>query len=185
MLRNEQMLPLKRLHNEALETYTIAKLKMSIYLDKFLKISGVKNIPTDSQINKEWMELLLQTHGHWLTFESWVLFVNRLKLGMVGATPVEFYENITLPKIAGWLVAHNEWLKVELVKEDAKYLEQKMQDERQYYDRLRKEHPEQFITTTEQRNFIDNLEKEVAERETLSLSQIIKNARNLPKTKQK
>jgi hypothetical protein len=183
MLRNGQHLPLKRIENEDLETYTIAKLKMIIYLDKFFKISGVKNIPTDSKTNKDWMELLLQTHGHWLTFECWVLFINRLKLGMVGDKNVEFYENLNLPKIAGWLVAHNEWVKVEMVREDAKYLEQKMQAEREYYDLLRKEHPERFETDPESKLFIENLQKEVAERETLSIAQIIKNARNLPKTK--
>ena len=92
--------------------------------------AGATNIVSDDVLVSQWIEKAVNEYGAWLTFENWLIFINRLSLGLVGGEPIKDYNNLNLIKIGGWLANYKDWYTEETRIAMGKYETEKQQDKR-------------------------------------------------------
>jgi hypothetical protein len=104
---------------------------------KMMFFAGATNIVSNELLVSEWIEKLCNKYGAWLTYESWLIFMNGLALGLVGDEPINDYNNLSLTKIGGWLPNHKIWFIDETVKAREKY-ESEQQEAQHIEDELKR-----------------------------------------------
>jgi hypothetical protein len=148
---------------------------MHTALKNLFLYSGVEKYETDTNKTLAWLGEVNQIHGHWLTFESWLLFIKNLRHHLVANKAVEYYNDLSLHKIDAWLIQHRDWMQNEMAKELQK-LEDETEaeynrnfDERRkklnYFIKLFKEDPTNKMLTQQ---LISEIKKELEFREEMA-----------------